>query len=184
MRGDVVMERATMSPWRDLRGSTRATNVSNTSVPTAEPNNLCGAAPAAATPPAFGNYQPFNALSGTNGGTKSIAFDGRVPPVVTIGSVTSGWSMGCICTVARRCACSTTTPCLSGAAVQLTGVGTTLCVSGAPVSGTCPLPTYSGAGGKKPTGSPCTVNAECASNACVDLLGIVVPGEAHDPYCK
>jgi hypothetical protein len=151
--------------------------------PDAESNNLCSLAPAAAVPSPLGNYQPTLALSGVNGGTRSISFDGRVPTVVTSGAVTVGFSQGRTCTTTAPCTCSTTSPCQTTPLVRMTASSGAQCVSGVADASGCPQ-LYTTATTKKATGAPCTLNAECTSGSCGDLLGTAVPGEAHDLYCQ
>jgi len=193
-----LSDRSKMDPIVRQFNFIRCSSTADGGDPTSEANNLCALDPPPAPPAAFGNYQPVGVLNNIAGppainvgGAWSIKYDGTVPPKVTTGTVTSGWSMGRTCTAGSPCTCSTTTPCVSGAAVafgsgagQPTIASGNVCVSGTATTTACPLPVYSGAGGKKPTGSPCSVAAECVSNACIDLLGTAVPGELHDLYCQ
>ncbi len=175
--------------------------------PDSEANNLCSTTPAAATPSAFGAYQPTAALSGANGGTPSIDYRGRVPTVVSAGTCsanpttsctadatctaltpgsscsfptkTTGNQNGRLCTAASPCTCSPTTPCQDAPLIQRVVAANTLCVSGNSGAGTvCPDAPL------RPSNAPCSVNAECSSNVCADTLSHGVPGELHGLYCQ
>jgi hypothetical protein len=179
--------------------------------PCAETGNLCCSDPAAAVPSAFGAYAPTNALSGANGGTRALKYDGSVVPVVTTGAISTGtaaapggWSEGRVCTSASPCTCSTATPCLAGAAVAFAPPAAANCatsprytvngsnVATLPTHTTCPAGigtgatniNYGGTNGLKVTGSPCTFGTECQSGLCGDTFNVAVVGELHDLYCQ
>jgi hypothetical protein len=150
--------------------------------PDAEGNNLCSQNPPAATAGAFGNYQPTGALAGANGGTPSINYLGRVPTVyapATAVNRTTGNQNGRLCTVGSPCSCSATTPCQDAPLIQRVVAASTQCVSGNSGAGlVCPDAPL------RASGAPCSVAAECTSNACIDSLGQAVPGELHSLYCQ
>lgn len=143
-------------------------------------NNLCSIVPAAPAPAALSAYTPSGALSGANGGSKSISHDGQAPSIVTTGTVTTGSQNYVACTVGAPCTCTTTNPCQTTLA-QVTCAAGALCVSG----GVCPAvaPLVCPVATLLPANAPCTVNADCTSNSCIDKFGHSTGGK-DGLYCN